>query len=46
LQLAQPTDVMLDFLDDFVSPAIVWTVRVPVISPISFEFAVRAPGTP
>jgi len=42
----QPTEVLLDFLDDFEIPANLWTVRVPVISPISFELAVRAPGTP
>ena len=42
----QPTDVVLEFLDDFESPAILWTVRVPVVSPILFELALRAPGTP
>jgi hypothetical protein len=43
---AQPTEVLLDYLENFETPAILWTVRVPVLSPISFEFALRAPGTP
>jgi hypothetical protein len=39
----QLTEVLLDFLENFETPPILWTVRVPVLGPISFEFAVRAP---
>jgi hypothetical protein len=39
----QPTAVILDYLDNSVTPAKTWIVDVPVVSPIRFEPGTRAP---
>ena len=42
-QAEQPTTVLLQEVDDSINPPKPWIVQVPVVAPIRFEIATRAP---